>query len=167
MKLFAVALLFTSAIAFADEATALRKIYAERDQELRASLEVAEDDLAQLTQKIASLKQRLGGEQKPDDGLIVVEVKGAGIFVKDVFKTAQELNEALRQVAAQQQNVHVRLTAAADVSWSKIRPALQACYDAKIWNFDFQISDAGSKAEGRQDGTGQPGNHPGDKPPEQ
>ena len=142
MKLIMFALLVTSAIATADEAMALRKIYAERDQEIRASLEAAEDDLALVTQKIASLKLRLDGEKKPEDGLIIVEVRDAGIFVNGVSKTAKDLNEALRGITARQQFVQVRLTAAADIDWSKIRPALQACYDAKIWRFDFHIADA-------------------------
>ena len=141
MKFIIIALLLTSAIASADEAIALRKIYAERDQEIRASLEAAEDDLALVTQKIAFLKLRLAGPKKPEDGLIIVEVRNAGIFVNDVSKTVQDLNDALRGITARQQYVHVRLTAAADIDWSRIRPALQACFDAKIWRFDFHIAD--------------------------
>jgi hypothetical protein len=163
MKPILIALLVTSAFASADEAKALREIYAERDQEIRASLEAAEDDLALVTQKIAALKTRLGEPKQPEDGLIIVEVRDAGIFVNDVSKTAQELNEELRGITARQQFVHVRLTAAADIDWSKIRPALQACIDAKIWRFDFHVADAQSKPASEQGGGGQPATRPESK----
>ncbi len=160
MRLLLIAFLATSGFVSADETAALRKIYAERDQELRAKIEAAEDELARVTQKVASLKVGLGTPQKSEFDPITVEVREEGIFVNGVAKTPEELQEALRQISAVRPQVYVRFISKADTDWSKILPALTACYDAKVWLFDFQLV-GGNKEDGKAN---KPAQTDGDKP---
>ena len=142
MRLPLIFFLATCGLIHADEAQAVRKIYAERDKELRAKIEAAEEELAKVTQQVARLKLGIAEPENLELETIIVDVRGEGIFVGGKLRTPDQLQDLLRAVSATKPDFQVLLTSAADTDWSLILPALNACYDAKIWRFDFQLSEA-------------------------
>lgn len=142
MRLSLILLLVTSGLSHADDAQAVRDNYAERDKVLRAKIEAAEDELAKITVQVARLKLGIGEPQNLELDTIVVDVRADGIFVGGKVRTSDQLQDMLRAASASRPDFQVRLTSAADTDWAQILPALNACYHAKIWRFDFQLSEA-------------------------
>ncbi|MCP5558114.1 MAG: hypothetical protein H7A55_10215 [Verrucomicrobiaceae bacterium] len=124
----------------ADDAEAVRKVFAQRDQELREKIESLESEMAQMTQRMAVLKTFLvGGPKEAEDGLVVVEVRSTETLVGNKPISVEELGEKLRIITAVNSHAWVRLVAAPDVTWAQLQPALQVCFDAKVATFEFLI----------------------------
>jgi hypothetical protein len=151
--------LLSISAAFADEADAVRKAFEERDQVLREKIEVLEKEMAQLVGKISGMKSGLTGEPKqPDSDPIVVDVRREGLLINGHARTPEQLAKSLGAMTRLQNHTWVRFISSPDTPWARVKPALQACYDAGVWNFEFQVREAEDKKErSEQDEAQNPG----------
>ncbi len=126
----------------ADDAEAVRKIFAQRDQELHQKIDSIENEMAQMTQRLAVLKTFLvAGPKGAETDLLIVEVRNNDIFVANKPISAKELGQKLRTLTAVNSSVWVRLVAAPEVTWARLQPALQVCFDAKVAALEFLVKE--------------------------
>ena len=123
--------------AHADEAESLRKVYAERDLEMRKSIESLQNVVAEMRQRLASLKSGLGKE--PETPLVIVEVRDDTLLAGGKPLSLEELAIRLKAITAVYTDASIQLVAAPGVSWERIQPALQVCHDAEMRAMEFLI----------------------------